>query len=101
MFRSNRGWQTFFTLKWQNTLNIFFNLLWRYVMILVILQLYASSSCRFIYGLSHAFCYAVSIHDNLSIYISGCPAGRLGKTSPASQETFLVGIKNGYKRNFG
>ena len=45
----------------------------------VVSQLLLTASVGLVDGLLHAVCYLVGIHDDLSVYVTGCSACRLGE----------------------
>ncbi len=66
----------------------------------VVGKLYRTATLGFVYGLPHGVCDLVGIHDYFAVEVSSGTADCLRKRAAAAKESFLVGIENGYKRNF-
>ena len=68
-------------------------------MFLIILLLYLTTSTRLIEGILHGARDSICIHDDMSIYISGCSSYGLDERCLRSQETFLVSIQYCHQSN--
>ena len=63
----------------------------------VVTKLLVAAACSFFDGLPHAVGDVVGIHDDTPVDVAGCTAGSLRKRTGGAEETFLVGIEDGYQ----
>ena len=68
-------------------------------MLFVILLLDRTATFRFAYGALHGGGYGVGVHYDSAVFVSCRSAYRLNKSRLGSEQTFFIGIENGYERN--
>ena len=63
----------------------------------VVTKLLFAAAFSFFDGLPHAVGDVVGIHDDTPVDVAGCTTGSLRKRTVGAEETFLVGIEDGYQ----